>query len=326
MRLLVARLQDEAQRAGARLEGEVRVGAFDGEVLHTSLGPLRAGCFVDAAGIAGPDLLGLGRWAPEDLCVAAQQVRRVKDPQAARAWVQQQGGQEGETLAWSGVEGGFSVLNVRVDGDHVGVLTGSIPAQGHAAGPVMLERFVAEQPWVGERLFGGARAIPLGPPRTVIGRGRVAALGDVAGQVHGAHGSGIAQGMLAARVLADELAAGYGPEGYNATWQRRFGGPLAAADRFRRLVQTFDAPTLRRLFGSGLMQAGLARQVLEQRAPHEALGDLPRAALGLLRAPDLGARLAPALVGMTRVEAWYRRYPQDPAGIPAWEAGLRGIG
>ena len=56
-----------------------------------------------------------------------------------------------------------------------------------------LKRRGMELSALGEAIAGGARAIPLRHALTVIGRGRVAAIGDAACQVHGAHGSGIAQ-------------------------------------------------------------------------------------------------------------------------------------
>ena len=53
-------------------------------------------------------------------------------------------------------------------------------------------------------------------------------LGDVAGQVFSAHGSGIGAGLVAARMVGEALAKGR-PYDYAVAWQRRFGGTFAAS-------------------------------------------------------------------------------------------------
>ena len=59
---------------------------------------------------------------------------------------------EDETLCFSGVAGGYSILNVRFAHGEVSLLTGSIPADGHVSGLELLRSFVAE-PMRYERLF-----------------------------------------------------------------------------------------------------------------------------------------------------------------------------
>ncbi|MCB9742069.1 MAG: FAD-binding protein [Alphaproteobacteria bacterium] len=322
---LVARLQGMAAEAGVELRGGVRVLGFDGEVLETNIGPLRAGLFVDASGLNGARLLGAPPVPRARLCAAAQHLRRVNDLQAAAGFFAQHGVQPGETLCFTGVAGGYSILNLRLDGEHLAVLTGSVPAAGHAAGVKIAEDFARAQPWVGEAIAGGARAIPLRHALTVIGRGRVAAIGDAACQVHGAHGSGIAQGLIAGRVLAEAVASEGGPEAYNRDWQRRWGGPLASAAVFCRFSQTLEPEALRRLMGSGAMGPRLSRAVLTQRPPIDGLLDLPVAGLALARSPALARRLLPVLGRMGAAELHYTRYPRDPARLSAWEARLERI-
>ena len=100
---------------------------------------------------------------------------------------------------------------------------------------------------IGPRVFGGSGAIPLRRTHDRLAGDRVALLGDAACQVFPAHGSGVAAGLLAARLLADTLAAG-GPIGdYAVAWQRRHGGVSAFFDDFRRMEP--DGSTRKRSAG-----------------------------------------------------------------------------
>jgi flavin-dependent dehydrogenase len=266
MRLLVARLQHGAREAGADLRGEVTVHGLDGSALSTSTGTLHARFLVDASGLAGARLLGQARPALTDVCTAAQEVRLVRDPAGARAFLEQQGAPPASTLCFTAVAGGYSIVNVRVDGDLVSLLTGSIPVAGNPSGARLLASFVAEQPWIGQVVFGGARAIPLRLPRT-LARGQVALLGDAGSQVFSAHGSGIGVGLIAAKQLADALAAGGGPEGYARAFWRRWGVLLGTYDVFRRFSQRLGARQVAWMMRSGIINEKSTRMALEQRSP-----------------------------------------------------------
>ena len=323
MRHLVARLQGEARDAGATLEGETAVSGMSEGALHTSRGTVHARFIVDASGLAGARLLGQPRIDPRDLCVAAQEVRRVEDRAAASDFLARHGAGEGHTLCFTGVAGGYSIVNVRVHGDEVGILTGSIPAEGHAPGRTLLERFVAEQPWIGAALFGGSRAIPLRRPWDALARGRVALLGDAACQVFPAHGSGIGPGLVAARVLADSLAAGRGVEGYAIDWQRRHGGLLASYDLFRRFSQGLGEGEVGRMVRAGLLDPELGRAGLSQHFPSPDLWTLPARASALARTGRLGARLSLVVGRMLAVRALYASYPASKGARARWARWVR---
>lgn len=318
MRLLVRRLQSMARHAGAELREGVSVTRLDGSTVHTTDGPIEVDVVVDAGGHNGPRLLGTARPGRDDLCTAVQEVYGIRDRAAAAAWFSERGGAVGDCLCFTGVAGGFSILNVRVHGDELGVLAGSMPATGATAARVLVDRLVASLPWAGERRFGGARAIPLGLPSHQIGRGRVAAIGDVAGQVHAAHGSGIGQQLLAARLLADTLADGGTPWEYNVAWQRRHGGLLAAADVFRRFSQTLGAADLGALIRHDVMAPATTELVMAQRPARLSPAVMLRAAVGMTKLPRLAGSMAPALARMRLVEAWYGRYPLTEGGLEAW--------
>jgi len=266
MRLLVARLQHDAIEAGADLRGGVTVRGLEAGALATSAGPLRARWFVDASGLAGARLLDQPRLHPTDVCTAAQQVRVVRDPAGARAFLDRHGVEPRATLCFTSIAGGYSIVNVRVDGDHVSLLTGSIPALGNPSGARLLASFVEDNRWIGDVVFGGARAIPLRRP-SVLARGDVALLGDAGSQVFSAHGSGIGVGLVAARQLADALTRGAGPHGYARAFRRRWGMLLASYDLFRRLSQRLSARQVSWMMRAGVLNETSVRTALEQRLP-----------------------------------------------------------
>ncbi len=326
MRLLIDRLQRLALAAGAQLQGDTRVtlgptgavqldgGAQPAE--HAVTGALNPRWIVDASGYsahcANPR-------PPEHLCAAAQEVRDVHDWTRARGYFEGQGVAPGDTLCFTGVAGGFSIVNVRLEHDGISLLTGSIPGRGYPSGTELLARFVGEQPWIGPRRFGGARVLPLGRPASRLVHGNVLRLGDAAGQVFSAHGSGIGAGMVAARMLAEALSR-EAPREYAVGWQRRFGGTLAAYDAFRRFSETLQPDDLRALMRAGVVGGPTAVAGLQQVLP--SLADLLPASSGALREPRLTARALRVVAKMAALAALYRAYPSEPSGLARWEAAV----
>jgi len=322
MRRLVARLQDMARDAGAELWGGCTLQGVDEQParvgLSTERGELYARWVVDASGLEGAKLLRQEPVAGSDLCAAAQQVRQLEDPVAAAEFFASYGVEVGATLSFAGVAGGFSVLNVWCSDEQVGLLTGSIPADGHCPGRELLEDFAAEHSWIGETIFGGGRMIPLRRPLTRLCSGRFAALGDAGRQVFPAHGSGIGAGLVAASVLAESLADGSGVEGYNHRWQRRHGGLMAAYDLFRRYSQGMDEHELGVMIQSGLLDHESVQAAMEQRLPSPDPASLARKLRGLARSPRTAASLVPVFVRMARVLALYARYPEGQEAQRRW--------
>lgn len=311
MRHLTARLQRQAVAAGARLQGERTVTAVDPDgTVHTDDGPVRGRVVVDAAGGRGPGLAGRRPVPPERMCTASQQTRVITDPDAAAAWFRSQGAAPGDIVCFTSVAGGYSIVHVRWHGEHeVGLLTGSVPASGVPASRVLLERFVAEQPWIGPVRFGGHRAIPLGPPRRDLVSGPVVRLGDAAGQVYAAHGSGVGQHLVAARVLARALAAGEGPEGYARRWTRTWAPELASSWVFSAFAQGLSAEDLATLMRAGLLDAEVSRHTMEQRPARIDAAALARLGRAATRAPGAAARLLPTLARMGLTKAAWAAWP-----------------
>lgn len=325
MRKLVARLQGMAADAGAELRGGVRVLGRAGDRLDTSHGPLHADVFVDASGLAGARLLDTPTVAREHICAAAQAVHAVVDQAAARAYFERHQVPVGETLCFTGIAGGYSIINARLEGDELSILTGSIPADGHPSGRALLDRFVAEHPWIGAARFGGARAIPIRRPFDRLAHDRIALLGDAGCQVFSAHGSGIGLGLLAGRMLADALAHGEGPAGYQRRFLREHGGVLAAYDIFRRYSQRIRDGELAVLMRAGLLDAESASAATAQRLPALDLQLAKRKLEAVTRAPTQALALAQVGARMAAVIGLYRAYPETPERLRHWSRAVARI-
>lgn len=283
MRALVARLQAEAIACGAKIVGGVRASRVERGVLWTSAGTIAARWFVDASGAAGARLLDQ-RHEPADLCAAAQELRAITDVRRARSFFDAHGARPGDTLCFTGVAGGYSIVSARLVDAGVSLLTGSLPEHGHPSGASLLARFVAEHAWIGERLFGGARVIPLAAPSAPLAAGSIALLGDAAGQVFPAHGSGVGVGLVAARLLADAIASGAGPRGYAAAYRRRFGLLHSAYGALRRVSARLSPRDLEEMIDARLIDARTVRAALEQRWPPASLARaLPSLAAAMSR-------------------------------------------
>lgn len=349
MRALVARLQTRARNAGARLRGRARAvgieraaggrarvrveaaeddsGAGDARGDASGVTVVDARLVVDATGLRGAGLLALPPIDRAHLCAAAQRVCAVRDAEAARAFLRAHGAREGEALAFTGVAGGYSVVNVRLVGDRVALLAGSIPAGGHPPGAALLDAFAARAAWIGPVRFGGARAIPLRRPRDTIalGGGRLALVGDAASQVFPAHGSGVGAGLVAARTLADVAAGGGDAEDYAVRWMRAEGGTLAAYDAFRRWSERTDVPSLARLIEAGVIGPRTLAAGLEQAMPRPDAGLAGRVAAGSARAPRTAAGLVPVLARMATLAGVYAAYPPPGRLRRGWARAVAGL-
>ena len=318
MTALVARLQSLGRAAGARFMSNVEVRGLEADRLDTSEGTIRAPFVVDASGLNGVRLLDLPRVPRNHLCVAAQGVYELANLGAAESFFVEHGGELGETLCFTGFEGGYSILRAGITAGGLHLLTGSIPARGYRSGKQILDDFVAEHPWIGPRLKGGARAIPIRRPYDLLARGDVASIGDAACQVFPAHGSGIGAGLIAARMLADALAEGKGPEGYGVRWQRAHGGRFAAYDVFRRVSEDFSLEQLETLIESEIMDPASVSFGLEQSLPSLSPKEMLKKARNAVRAMPLALTLGAMSAKMAAVLALYKAYPSDPARLERW--------
>jgi flavin-dependent dehydrogenase len=327
MRFLVARLQADARAAGARLLGEETAEAWEpdaeGATVRTSHGTWRARWVVDASGLKGAPFAPPSAVPRTEICVAAQEVREVVDATAARRFFEDHGVQPGDTLCFTGVSGGYSIINVRYDPaeNTLAILTGGIPGLGHQSGVSLIEDFVGKHSWVGPKQFGGSRAIPLLAPLARPDLGPMVRVGDAARQVFAAHGSGIGAQLIAADHLATTLADGGTLRDYAVQWQRTWGGHFCGSVAFARFSRGLTPEDLRDLFASGLMAPSVASRTLHQKRAglgRTDLPNLPRMLLGAVKAPHWLARLAPIAGLMARLELHHSRYPRDPKRVDDW--------
>lgn len=324
MRHFLHRVQAEAENHGAELRDQTRVLGFDGQRLQTEQGPVQARWYVDAAGIGG--FRGQkGGAPPTALCTAAQYVCELGDHGAAQDFLRKHRAKEGAAICFTGIAGGYSILNVRIEGDRVSLLTGSIPAWGHASGRRILKDFTQRHAFVGPVRFGGLRAIPLAGPSVCIAEDRVARIGDSAGQVQAVHGSGIAQQMLAAKVMAEAFAEGEGPQGYNLRWQRKHGGYLTWSAAFCRFSQSLGPGELARLVNTGTLHAKIMGDVLRQRPPRPNPRALLKSVRGLAQASGVRGRLVGVVARQPVLAAHYARYPEGEAERAKWAQMTRRI-
>jgi flavin-dependent dehydrogenase len=257
-----------------RPESVASVGHWDGRQRVASIDGTTStwDCIVDASGYGG--VKSALHEGPHS-CAAFQAVYPIVDRPAALRFLTACNVQPGDILSMSGVEGGWSVLNVHVleDLSHVAILSGAIHANHLRSGARMAHDFVARHPWIGPAQTQGAGLIPLLPLRPVdwIERGLVR-IGDAAGQVFPLHGSGIAQGMQAASFAANTISAALqmgdvteaGLWSYVVAMQR---GPARIADSYQPLrcfSQRVRPHELELLMISGIMNANAVRAGLLQ--------------------------------------------------------------
>jgi flavin-dependent dehydrogenase len=320
MRHLIARLQDRARAAGVHVAEGITVQAVTERGVTTSAGPVAARWVIDASGVAGARLLGQPEVERRDLCTAAQEVRHVVDADGMRAFFAHHQVPEDQVICLTGVEGGYSIINVRLHagGREVSLLTGTIPDGVRKGGKALLAAFVAAQPWIGGLIFGGAGAIPLRRAYDRIAHGKVALVGDAACQVFPAHGSGVGSGLVAARILADTLGRGDDLRAYERAWHRRAGGLHASFGVIRRWNQDLRDGQLERLMASGFLDPQLSSAGLEQRAPTVSPGEVLRKARILIGEPGLAAALVATVARAGAARALYARYPRSVRAMPAW--------
>ncbi len=325
MRLLGSTLVSRAESRGAVVRDRAGQVAVEGDTVRWQGEAVRADFVVDASGLAGINLLGRAPSLRTDLCVAAQDMRIVKNLDQAHSYLSAHGGEGEDSIVTLCPAGGYSVLNVRLIGEQVFVLAGSIPALGFATGRKIIDDFVARQPWIGERVYGGERAIPLAPPLEPFVRGRWAQVGDAARQVFAAHGSGTGSGLIAARLLVDALVEKQDLGLYASRWFRELGPTHFVYDLLRRASRQLRPGDATRMLESQLLDRdGIASSMLQKLPPVRA-ASVYRQWRGSQRAPDLARNLgqylsvAPALIALAAT------YPQSERRARLWHAAMRQV-
>lgn len=288
---------------------------------------LEADLFVDTSGHRGVlrhHVPALARWCPRvpggDLCTASDHDIEVADPAGAERFLELHGAQPGDAVTVVGIDGGWSTRSVTVtrDLDHAAVLVGCVADGAHGPGPRLLAQTLTELRWLGRSRSGGTGIIPLRRPYSRITAPGVALVGDSAGQVFPAHGSGIGLGLMAGRMLADAVkgVGDCGAEGvlwrYQFRFQAEHGGLLAASDAFRRMSVRLGSDGVGRMVGAGLLDEDMARAGLDQRWPRLDLSQLPAQAARLMSVPGVAAKMVPMLIRARLLVEMGARHPTAP--------------
>jgi menaquinone-9 beta-reductase len=360
MRRLVARLQGRAIAAGATTFERVnpihlltsghgafpRATALTVEFIEGSHArermTFKAPLFVDATGMKQALLRlhpGLSDACPpvtpEDTCIAAQKVFTVRDRAGAEAFLAARGLKPGDSIALTGIAGGFSTLATELSPDlsHVAVLTGTIHSGQFSTGTELMRGFVAGNPWIGTPVLGGAGFIPLRRPYAHQAVPGLALIGNAGCQVMAAHGSGIGTGMIAARILFEQTAHTPDPGSRTATWayqhafHRELGPMLAGFDVFRRFSQTLTPDESNALMEHGLLSKTAALAAMDQRLPQLPAGEIAQLARRLPRVKTLGARLIATLARMQTAAALAKAFPSRPneKATARWDRAMAAI-
>lgn len=351
MALLGRRLRSNARQAGVELLDHVgridptldgdRIVALDVEVTPPDR-PARwvhveAALFVDASGRRGV----LRRRSPalaascpevhgDELCTAADHHLRIADADGARRFLDRHGAAPGEAVTMVGLAGGFSTraITVSVDLDEASVLVGCLANGRYGTGPRLLVQTRADEPWLGDSIDGGAGVIPLRRPYARFVAPGLALVGDAACQVFPGHGSGIGMGLLAGSLLADAVAGAADPGDeralwqYQATFQHRYGGLLAAYDAFRRMSTALGGAGVAKMVRAGLLTEDLARAGLDQRWQVPDRAAVPAMARRMAAVPSVAAKMLPLLARGQLLHPMGERYPAQPdlAAVARWDA------
>jgi flavin-dependent dehydrogenase len=341
MRLLGARLRDEAVRAGCVVLDRARVLSVEsssGRVRSLEIARegqtrrLRASLFVDASGMKGvlrsrTPALAAACPPPREghVCSAAHAIRAIRDLDGARAFLDRHEARSGEGVTSVGVEGSWSTCVVRMDLEarEVDLVTGAIAGGGRRNGRRILLDFVESAPWVGEDVLAGEGAIPLRRPYDLLGAEGVALVGDAGCMVFPAHGSGVGAGLVGARILAESVAADSDPGSeaaltrYRAAFHRELGGVLAAYDVFRRMTQRATPHAFARILAH-LVTPGTTQASLAQRMPVLTFEELVTLLRASMQVPDVSIPIAITAARMQLVRGLYAAHPSSRTALTAW--------
>jgi len=310
---------------------------------HTSAGEINFKLIIDASGMSAvirkqvPILSRLcPQVTPADICTAAQEVYEIADPHGAHTYLERNNGTKGEALAFVGIAGGFSLMRVIIDQDarHVAFLTGSRPLPGIPSGMDLIRQFVADNVWVGARMFGGQRPIPLRRPYAALSASGVALLGDAGSQIYSAHGSGIGISLIAAKILAETLKSASDKDEdisdaevlarYARRFHKLYGSLLANSDASRRFSQSLTQEETHTLIERRLLSPNIARDALFQRPIGFYLADIPGQIVKAMQHPRLVGKVLKVAAKMPLIAAAMKTYPRtaDPEKLLRFDQRL----
>jgi hypothetical protein len=234
-----------------------------------------------------------------------------------------------------GTQGPYSIETCFLDIERgfADILIGVKPGSGPDA-EERFAAFLAERPFIGEKVFGDGGPIPIRRPLDTFVADGLVVLGDSACQVIPAHGSGTASALLAADLCAESvlraLETGRSDRaalwGYNQGFMLARGAVLAYYDVIRRHADTQDVADLNAMLRTGVLgpgevfsglfpevpRLGFKQLVPKLRGMMKVIGAMP----GIVRAGRLAGRTMdhyidyPPLYRPGRLEEWIEAMPR----------------
>ncbi|MFH1529531.1 MAG: FAD-dependent oxidoreductase [Pseudomonadota bacterium] len=211
-------------------------------------------------------------------------------------------------------------------------LGATFPQDGHAGPREVLASTPSRVAFAGPVLVSGGQPIPLRRALPALtGRG-VALVGDAGSQVMPLTGSGTGLSALAALLLAPAMRryvrTGSAAElwEYSRGYHAEAGAEQLRQDLVTRLSRRLPAARIQQLADLGVLQIEDFRRVQAEgrMIPRRFLTQAQLSRLpGLLKILDLAPRAAPTVAAVLAVEALYRTYPKDPAGIGRWGSRVK---
>lgn len=315
--------------------GGVRLSAPSGEMVAT------ASITADCTGISGairrktPPAWHLSDGLAPSQIVLARRETRLIDRDSARENIRDGHMMDRARLDRVGTQGPYSIETCFLDIERgfADILIGVKPGSGPDADE-RFAAFLAERPYIGEKVFGDGGPIPIRRPLDTFVADGLVVLGDSACQVIPAHGSGTASALLAADLCAESvlraLETGRSDRealwGYNHGFMTARGAVLAYYDVIRRHADTQDVADLNTMLRTGVLGpgevfSGLFPEVpklgFKQLAPKlrgmmKVIGAMP----GIIRAGRLAGRTMdhyidyPPLYRPGRLEEWIAAMPR----------------
>lgn len=247
-------LADLAVEAGARLETGTSFLSLDGDVAHTTLGPVRARVVV---GADGPNSrvardAGLGRPARRFPAITCQ--------------VRGDFGDSIRMLFGDVAPGGYAWVIPKRQGANVGL--GFDDRRRGLPPSVALRGFL--DVLGGEPEGESLGFVPMSGPSGRTVQGRVMLVGDSAGHTMASNGGGIPTAMIAGRIagrtIRDSLRGGSSLSDYDVRWRRVMEAPLKRSSRTQRLASVvFPSEALLGFSMAVLGRRGLDRAIRCQR-------------------------------------------------------------
>jgi digeranylgeranylglycerophospholipid reductase len=155
----------------------------------------------------------------------------------------------------------YEVIHLRKNNTVSLIFGTSIDGSGDNA-KTLCERFIANNPYFGKRVYGGGQYIPLRRAIDNMAGNGFLCIGDAACQVIPTMGSGVATSMHAADVAIQAITEAFNRDNmshyilwmYNFKYHTKRGALLASYDIIRRFLQSLSFEEIDEIFKAGMLK------------------------------------------------------------------------